>query len=78
MKPSEILLSRNKSKRQHKVYIYEAMCNMLSGFAGHTISENIFALTASFLERTGHKMDFLKSSDRLIINDIRRAITSCR
>jgi hypothetical protein len=70
-----ILLARNKTKQQHKVYIYEAMCNMLEGFAGHTISENIFALTAAFLEKTGHKLDFLKDSDRLIINDLRRAIT---
>jgi hypothetical protein len=78
MKPSEAMeihLCRNRTKQQRKIYLYEAMCNMLEGFAWHSTSENVFALTAAFLEKTGHRLEFLKTSDRLLINDIRRAIT---
>jgi hypothetical protein len=74
---TEILLARNRTKRQRKIFVYEAMANMLEGFAGHSVSENIFGIVAAFLQQTGHKMDFLKDSDRLIIKEIRRAITSC-
>jgi hypothetical protein len=71
---SEILLARNRTKLQHKVYTYEAMKNMLDGFAGNSISENFFGIVAAFLEQTGHKMDFLKPCDKLIIKNIRRVL----
>lgn len=74
----EILLARNRTKRQHKVYIYEAMKNMLDGFAGHSISENLFALSAAFLQQTGKCMDFLTERDLLLIKEIRRAIAPLR
>jgi hypothetical protein len=79
MKPEckENLIARNKTKLQRKVFVYEAMVNMLDGFAGHSVSENIFGIVAAFLKQTGHNMDFLKESDTLIIKEIRRAITSC-
>ena len=54
------------------------MANMLDGFAGGTVSENICAIVAAFLEKTGHNMIFLKDCDRLRIKEIRRAITSYR
>lgn len=71
-----VLRARNRTKRQHKIYIYEAMKNMLDGYGGNSVSENCFGIVAAFLERTGHKMDFLTEKDRLIINKLRRAITS--
>ena len=75
---TEILLARNRTKRQHKVYIYEAMANMLDGFAGNSISENICMIVAAFLQQCGKNMDFLKSYDHLKIQGIRRAITSLK
>jgi hypothetical protein len=73
-----LLLARNKTKRQYKDYMYEAMRNMLTGFAGHSASENVFAVVAAFLEKTGHDMAFLKDADRLIIKEIRRAIAGLK
>jgi hypothetical protein len=71
----EILAARNRTKQHHKAYIYEAMKNMLDGFAGHSISENLFAITAAFLQQTGECTDFLTDHDHLLIKEIRRAIT---
>ena len=73
--PNIVLLARNKNKKQHKIYIYEAMINMLNGFAERSVSENICAIVAAFLEKTNHDMSFLKDKDRLRINKICRAIT---
>jgi hypothetical protein len=75
---SEVLLARNRTKRQVKVFMYEAIGNMLEGMAGQTRSENVFGLCCAFLERTGHKLDFLKPSDRLIIKNLRGAISTYR
>ena len=69
-----ILQARNKTKIQHKVYCYEAMKNMLDGFAGNSISENFFGIVSCFLEKTGHPMDFLNQHDKLIMNKLRRVI----
>lgn len=74
----EILIARNRTKRQIKVFVYEAIGNMLEGIAGQTRSENIFGLCCAFLEKTGHKLDYLKDSDRLIIKNLRRAITTSK
>lgn len=70
-----ILLARNRVRRQHKIYLYEAEINMLDGFAGGTVSENVHAIVAAFLKRIGKKLDFLKPCDIAQINEIRRAIT---
>lgn len=72
----EILLARNRTRKQHKVYLYEAEINMLNGFAGGTVSDNVHAIVASFLRKIGKKMSFLKERDINRINEIRRAITS--
>lgn len=74
----EILIARNRTKRQHKVYIYGAMKNILDGFAGHSVSENLFAISAAFLQRIGKQVDFLNEHDQLLIKEIRRAITTCK
>ena len=71
-------MARNRIKRQNKVYLYEAMKNILEGFAGHTFSENVFAITAAFLQQIGKSVDYLKPADHLLIKEIRRAITTCR
>jgi hypothetical protein len=71
---SEILLARNRTKKQHKVYLYEAEINMLNDFAGGSVSENVHAIIAAFLKQTGHIMSFLKEKDHLQINNIHRAI----
>ena len=71
----QILMARNRVKKQHKVYLYEAEINMLDGLAGGSVSENVHAIIASFLRKTGHVMDFLKETDTMQINRIRRAIT---
>ena len=74
----KILLARNRVKEPHKVYLYEAQINILSGFAGGTVSENVHAIVAAFLKRIGKKMPYLKKSDHIQINNIRRAITALR
>jgi len=74
---SEILMARNRTRKQHKVYLYEAEISMLNGFAGGTVSDNVHAIVASFLNKIGKKMDFLKERDINRINEIRRAITHC-
>lgn len=75
---AEILFARNRTKRQMKVFMYEAIGNMLEGLSGQTRSENVFGLCCAFLEKTGHKLDFLKPSDRLIIKNLRRAVSHIR
>lgn len=72
-----ILIARNRVRIQHKIYLYEAEINMLNGFAGGTVSDNVHAIIASFLKRIGKKMDFLKERDISRIKEIRRAITAC-
>lgn len=73
---NEIYLARNQNRIQHKVYIYDAVKNILNGYAGGTVSDNINAIVCAFLEKTGHDMSFLKKRDILRIKEIRRAITS--
>lgn len=62
-------------RKQHKVYLYEAEINMLNGFAGGTVSDNVHAIIAAFLSRVGKDMSFLKDRDKNRIKEIRRAIT---
>lgn len=77
-KAPEILLARNRVKEPHKVYLYEAQMNILSGFAGGTVSENVHAIVAAFLGRIGKKMPYLKKRDIKQINNIRRVIATLR
>jgi hypothetical protein len=74
---NEILLARNRTKKQHKVYLYEAEISMLSDLADGSVSENVHAIIASFLRKIGKQMDFLKEEDIKQINAIRRAIAPC-
>lgn len=74
---TEILLARNRTRKQHKVYLYEAEINMLNGFAGGTVSDNVHAIVASFLRKIGKQMNFLKERDNSRINALRRAIKHC-
>ena len=73
---SKILAARNRVKVPHKVYLYEAEVNLLSGLAGGTVSENVHAIIASFLRRIGKQLDFLKPCDIKQINEIRRVLTT--
>jgi hypothetical protein len=73
-----IKMARNRVRIQHKVYLYEAEINMLDGFAGGTVSDNTHAIVASFLRKTGKKMDFLKKRDLNRINELHRAITAIK
>lgn len=73
---SEILAARNRTKRKHRVYLYEAEIAMLDGMAGGSVSENVHAIVAAFLKRIGKQMNFLKPCDIMRINEIRRVITT--
>lgn len=75
-KYDNILLARNRVRRQHKIYLYEAEINMLKGFTDGTISDNVHAIVAAFLSRIGRDMSFLKERDLSRIKEIRRAITN--
>jgi hypothetical protein len=74
---NEIYAARNRTRIPHKVYLYEAVKNILDGFAGGTVSDNVNAIVIAFLLRTGRTFDFLKERDRLRIREIRRVLTSC-
>jgi hypothetical protein len=72
---SELLIVRNRTRKQHKIYLYEAEINILNGFAGGTVSDNVHAIIAAFLLKTGHSLPYLKERDHNRIKEIRRAIT---
>ena len=67
---SEILLSRNRTKRRCSVYYYEAMGNLARSL-NMTASEFFFGCGALALIKCGKDMGFLKDSDKLILNRIR-------
>jgi hypothetical protein len=70
-----VLLARNRHKKQHKAYMYEAQIDLLKGIGGNTASENVFALVSMLLKKLGKQQDFLTEKDTLIINNLRRAIS---
>jgi hypothetical protein len=72
MNHHNVLIARNRTRRQHKVYLYEAEMNMLSKFG--SVSDTVHAIVAAFLKKTGHDMSFLKERDHNKIKEIRRAI----
>ena len=74
MNHGEILFARNRTRKQHKVYLYEAEINMLDGFAGGTVSDNVHAIVASFLRKIGKRLAFLKARDLNRIKELHRAI----
>jgi hypothetical protein len=73
---TEIYLARNRTKRQHKIYLHEATINMLNGFAGGTVSENVNAIVCAFLQKIGKQMNYLDDQTLRQINEIRRALTT--
>jgi hypothetical protein len=72
---SEIRMARNRIKRQHEIYLYEAEINMLKSLECGSVSEIVHAIVASFLRKIGKDMKFLKSYDLLKIKEIYNAIT---
>jgi len=73
----QVLIARNRTRKQHKAYFYEAEINMLDGFAGGSVSDNAHAIIAAFFQRCGKHMPYLKERDHNRIKEIRRAITPC-
>ena len=71
----EILLHRNKTKLQHKTYLYEGMKNIIKA-KGFTVSEFMFGCSLMAIEKmNGRKLEFINCRDRLILRDLRRAIS---
>ena len=71
---AKILLARNKIKIQHKIYLYESMKNIISE-NGFTISQWMFGCGLMGIEAMNNmQLPYVKNSDRLILNNIRRAI----
>jgi len=75
---TEVLMARNRTKRQYKIYLHEATANMLEGFADGTRSENICAIVNAFLRRIGKDVSFLDENTLSQINKLRRAITALK
>lgn len=75
---ADVLLARNKVKVQHKTYLYEGMKNIILE-KGFTVSEFMFGCTLMAIEKMNNrKLEYVKDSDILILNNIRRAITACK
>ena len=72
---NEILMARNRTRVPHKIYLYEAEKNMLQAMGCGSVSDTVHGILAAFLSRTGHRMEFLKTRDRLIIDKIRRGLS---
>ena len=75
---AEILIARNRTKGQHKVYFHEATWNMLGTVTDGTASETANAIVCAFLQQTGHHMHYLDDATISQINKIRRAIAHKR
>jgi hypothetical protein len=75
---SEILLARNRTKRRHNDFMYEAMRTIMAAATG-SASEFAFACSVMAIEaRNRIRLPFVTDSDRLIINKIRVWITQNR
>ena len=70
---NDVLIARNRTRVQHKVYLYEAMINMLKKYG--SVSDSIMAICACYLERSGCDVSFLKERDRLKMKEMHRAIS---
>jgi len=74
----EILLARNKVKLQHKTYLYEGMKNIILA-NNFTVSEFMFGCTLMAIEKMNNtRLGFITEKDRLILRDLRRAITALK
>jgi hypothetical protein len=79
-KETKIYLSRNRTKKQHEVYLYEAEINMLQTIADKTsgrksVSKIVHAIVADFLMKNKRSLEFLTDLDSLEIKDLDNAIT---
>ena len=79
-KESKIYLSRNKTKKQHEVYLYEAEINILQTIVDKTsgrksVSKIIHAIVADFLIRNKRTLEFLTDLDKIEIKELHNAIT---
>ena len=72
---AEILLARNRTKRRHNDFMYEAMRNIMQSATG-SASEFAFACSAMAIEKKRGPLPFITDADRLIINKIRVWITA--
>jgi hypothetical protein len=78
---SAILQARNKHKKQHKVYLQEAVINMAELLSEKYLGKKsaslfIWASTVLIENKLGCNHDFLNKKDRLILNDLYRAFSS--
>lgn len=72
---NEIILARNRVKLQHKTYLYEGMKNIILA-NNFTVSEFMFGCTLMAIEKMNNaRLEFVTEKDRLILRDLRRAIT---
>jgi len=75
---NEILLARNRVKLQHKTYLYEGMKNIILAKC-FTVSEFMFGCTLMEIEKMNNtRLEFVTVKDRLILRDLRRAITTLK
>jgi hypothetical protein len=76
----EIHLSRNRFKKQHEIYFYEAEINLLQTIANKTlgrksVSKVVHVIVADFLLKNGKILNFLTDTDNKEIKDLHNAIT---
>lgn len=71
----EILVARNRFRKAHKVFMYEAELNLLSGLGVGSISDTIHAIVSDYLIKIGKKLPYLKERDIKKIMALRKAIT---
>jgi len=70
------LIHRNRNKVQQKTYIYEDMKEIIRLDTMFTVSQFMFATSAMTIEVIkGYRLPYIKDSDRLIFNNLRRAIS---
>jgi hypothetical protein len=76
----EILIARNRNRVQRKVYLHEAESNMSQSLSQKIIgkkSASLFAWACVVYVQhlLGCKHDYLSPEDRLILNNLHRAIS---
>ena len=74
-----IYLARNRVKKPHKVYLYEAEINMLRGLSHFlpnkvSVSDTVHAIVALTLVRAGKDFSYLKDKDKSKIKALCRAL----
>ena len=75
-----ILVARNRTRRQHKVYLYEAQKSMLKDISKclpkASVSDVLCIMSLCFLEQTGHDMSWVPDRDLFKMKELRRAIAT--